>query len=67
MTLNMMLPFRSNPKLSAYSSLEGKFSHNHTPLAPLGAKVIGFDSPTIRQTWAPHGHYAWLIGPALDH
>ena len=66
-TLNMMRPCRSNPKLSAYSSLEVECSHNHTPLAPLGAKVISFDSPTTRQTCSPYGHYAQSIGPALDH
>ena len=66
-TLDMTRPCRSNPKLSAYSSLEGEFSCDHIPLAPLGAKVIGFYSPTIRQTWAPHCHYTWLIVLALDH
>ena len=55
MTLNMVRPCRSNPKLSAYSSLEGEFSYKYTPLAPLGAKVIGLDCPTTRQTWEPHG------------
>jgi len=67
MTMNMVRPCRTNPKLSAYESLEGVFSYNHTPLAPLGAQVIVHDGPTTRSSWAPHGHHAWLIGPAKDH
>ena len=38
MTLNLVRPCRFNPKLSAYESLEGSFSYNRTPLAPLGSK-----------------------------
>ena len=67
MTLNMLRPCRLNPKMSAYCSLEGEFSYNHTPLAPLGAKIIAHDSNDTRKSWAPHGHYVWLIGPALEH
>ena len=67
LTLNIVRPCRFNPKLSAYEALEGNFSYNHTPLAPLGAKVIAHDTPQQRATWAPHGHYGWLIGPAMEH
>ena len=57
LTLNLVRPCRYNPKLSAYEALEGNFSYNHTPLAPLGSKVIAHDTPQQRATWAPHGHY----------
>ena len=67
LTLNLVRPCRYNPKLSAYEALEGNFSYNHTPLAPLGSKVIAHDTPQQRSTWAPHGHYGWLVGPAMDH
>jgi len=66
-TLNLVRPCRYNPKLSAYEALEGSFSYNRTPLAPLGAKIIAHDTPQQRASWAPHGHYGWLIGPAMEH
>ena len=43
MTLNMLRLCRCNPKLSAYTTMEGEFSHNHTPIAPVGSKVIAHD------------------------
>ena len=67
MTLNMLRPCRFNPKMSAYTALEGEFDYNSTPLAPLGSKVIAFKPPGVRQTWAPHGTLAWTIGPASNH
>ena len=45
LTLNLVRPCRYNPKLSAYEALEGNFSYNHTPLVPLGSKVIAHDTP----------------------
>ena len=62
-----MRPCRYNPKLSAYSALEGDFSYNHAPLALLGSKIIAHDHTDGRQSWAPHGHYGWLVGPAMNH
>ena len=40
MTLNMLQQLSINPKLSAHDQLFGTFNYNHTPLAPLGTKVI---------------------------
>ena len=45
LTLNLTRPCRFNPKLSACEALEGSFSYNRTPLAPLGAKIIAHDAP----------------------
>ena len=63
----MIRPCRSNPKLSAYQSLEGELSCNHASLAHLGSKIIDHDHPTNLQMWDPHGHFGWLISPAIDH
>ena len=63
----MLRPCRYNPKLSACTALEGEYSYNHTPIAPLGSKVIAHDHVYGRQSWAPHGHYGCLIGPAKEH
>ena len=67
MTLNMVRPCWTNPKLSAHAALEGEYSYNHTSIAPLGAQVIVHDSPLVRTSWAPHGYYSWLISAALDY
>ena len=53
--------------MSAYTSLEGEFNYNNTPLAPLGSMIIAGDSASTRASWAPHGTKAWYIGPAMDH
>ena len=58
MALNMVRPYRFNPKMSACTTLEGEFDCNKTPLAPLGSKVITFKPPGVCQTWAPHGTLA---------
>jgi hypothetical protein len=45
-TLNMLRPSRRNPRLSAYTILEGVFDFNTTPMAPPGTKVIIHEKPT---------------------
>jgi hypothetical protein len=39
-TLNMLRPCRQNPLLSAHEALEGSFSFDATPMAPLGTEVL---------------------------
>jgi hypothetical protein len=39
-TLNLLRASRRNPKVSAYSILEGTFDFNATPMAPPGTKVL---------------------------
>ena len=36
-------------------------------MAPPGTKVLIHEKPTQRKSWAPHGIFAWYIGPAMDH
>ena len=40
MTLNMLRPCRTNPRMSACTALEGEFNYERTPLAPPGMKGI---------------------------
>ena len=40
MTLNMLRPCRTNPRMPACTALEGEFNYERTPLAPPGMKVI---------------------------
>jgi hypothetical protein len=53
-TLNLLRPSIRNPKISAYTILEGTFDYNKTPLAPPGTKVIIHKKPLQRKTWDPH-------------
>ena len=67
LTLNLLLPSRINPRLSAKAQLNGPFNFNATPLAPPGTKVLIHETPDQQRSWAPHGVYDWYIGPELEH
>ena len=36
-------------------------------MAPPGTKVLFYETPDTRESWAPHGKVAWYIGPAMEH
>ena len=67
LTLNLLRPFRLNPRLSAEAQLNGAFDFNCTPLAPPGTRFVVHKTPDNRRTWAPHGVDGWYFGPAPDH
>ena len=67
MTLNLPLKSIINPKLSAYSQMEGAFGFNKIPLAPVGMKVIFHKKTESRPTWSPHAVEGWYLGPAMHH
>ena len=67
MTLNLLRKSRINPKLSAFSQMEGAFDFNKTPLAPVGKKLIVHEKPQSRLAWSPHGIDGWYLGPAMHH
>ena len=58
---------RINPQLSAYAQMFGAFDFNRTPLGPPGTKLVVYENPTVRETWAPHGVDGWYNGPAMHH
>ena len=58
---------RCNPKLSAYTYLEGVHDFNKVPLAPPCTKVIVHRPPDTRSSWAYYGEQGWCIGPAMNH
>jgi hypothetical protein len=68
MVLNLIHPYEYDPTISAY---EGVFGHTvnlqQHPIAPVGSKVLTWDSPSLRGTWADHGVEAVYLGPAMDH
>ena len=67
LTCNILHGTRLNPRLSAHEFLHGRFDYNATPIAPIGIRVLAYESPEDRRSWAPHGMDAWYIGPSLEH
>lgn len=66
-TLNLLRASRRNPKLSAYTLLEGEYNFNCTPLAPPGTKASVYMDNKVCTSWAPHAEDAWYIQPAMQH
>ena len=54
-TLNMLLPCRINPKLSADAFLEGQHNYNAVPFPPLGWRMLIFEGTEKRSSWGFHG------------
>ena len=67
LTINLLLKSHRNPQLSAEAHLNGNFYYNMTPLVPPGMKLVAFEPPDKRNSWATHGTLGWYIGPALHH
>jgi hypothetical protein len=68
MTLNIPHPFEYHPSVSAYEGIHGEsFSFQVYPIAPVGSKVLAWDAPDHRRSWADHGVEAVYLGPAIDH
>ena len=68
MTLNILRPFEYDPAISAYEGLRGEtYNFQRHPIAPVGCKVLTWDAPDHRGSWADHGVPAVYLGPALDH
>ena len=67
-TLNHLRPCKHRPSISAYEGLYGKkFDFNAHPIAPCGVKVLVYEAPDVRGTFAPHGVNGFYLGPALEH
>ena len=44
-----------------------KYNFKQHPIAPVGSKVLTWDCPEHRGTWADHGIQAVYLGPADEH
>jgi hypothetical protein len=66
-TLNMLRPCCQNPLLSAHEALEGSFSFDATPMAPLGTEVLVHMKPNRRSTWGYHASKAWYLSHSPNH
>ena len=68
LTLNLLHPFEYDPSISAHHGLfETRFDFSRHPIAPAGSKVLTWDSPDTRGSWADHGTKGIYLGPAMRH
>jgi hypothetical protein len=68
LTLNIVRPFDYDPSRSAYEGLTNRsYDFQHYPIAPVGSKVLTWNSPSHRGSWADHGVEAVYLGPAENH
>jgi hypothetical protein len=68
LTLNLLHPFEHDPSISAHHGIWGhRFDFARHPIAPIGAKVLTWDSPDHRGSWADHGIEGVYLGPAIRH
>ena len=67
-TVNLLRGSNCHPSKSAWESMHGKrYDFDKHPIAPVGTKVVAFEGPEQRGTWAPHGIDGFYTGPALSH
>jgi hypothetical protein len=66
-TLNLLRTSRLHPQLSAAAHFHGLVDYNKTAFAPPGCKLIEYEKPGKRRTWAPHGQHGYSLGPAMHH
>jgi hypothetical protein len=68
LTLNILHPFEYDPAVSAHHGVFlDRFDFVRHPIAPVGAKVLTWDSPETRGSWADHGVHGIYLGPAMNH
>jgi len=68
LTLNLMRGSHTDPTISAWRHVHGHpYDYNAHPIAPIGTRVLIYESPEQRASWASHGVPGWYIGPAMLH
>jgi len=67
-TYNMLRPCKHNRMISSYHNMYKK-AYNFTkhPMAPLGTKVLAFETPAQRESFAAHGKPGFYVGPLHMH
>ena len=58
-TIKILRNLYINPKLLSEAHLNRQFDYNKIPLAPPGIKVISFEPPDNRGSWATHRTLGW--------
>ena len=67
LTLNLLRQSNSTPEISSWEAFDGAFSYNHTPLGPLGYRVIIQKNVGARCTWDFRGKDGWGVGVSFWH
>lgn len=67
LTLNLMRGSSINPTISAWHHVHGPFKWTHTPIAPIGMKVLIHERAMDRKSWAVHGKDGFYVGPKMQH
>jgi hypothetical protein len=63
-TLNLLRRWKLDPKISAYEGFYGSaYDFAAHPIAPFGAKILIYEKPEDRATWAEHGIPGYYLGP----
>jgi hypothetical protein len=65
--LNVLRQSNSTPEISAWEAFDGVFSYNHTPLGPLGCRVIIHKKVGARYTWDFRGKDGWGVGVSTEN
>ena len=65
-TLNILWPARIDLTLSAYNMIWETFYFNRTPMGPLECKIIVYENPVKRESWAFHRVPGFYIGPFIN-
>lgn len=67
LTINLLRSSASCQHTSAWHDLHGPYNYDSEPIAPPGMKVLCFEDPDNRSSWAPHGVPGFYVGPAFKH
>jgi hypothetical protein len=65
--LNLLIPSKIDPNLSAYGAMFGPYNFITNPMAPIGTKVMFHNNIDTRESWESRGKLGYYIGPALEH
>ena len=64
-TINLLRPWADDITISAYEGMyRSKYDFLAHPLAPFGTKVLVYETPDERKTWADHGVPGYYVGPS---
>lgn len=67
LTLNMLRPCGVVVNTSAHDFINGAYNYLTNPIGPAGTKVLVFENPEQRASFADHGIEGYFLGTAWKH
>ena len=67
MTLNILRPCLVTKNMSAWDFMCGEWDYSKLPLGPAGTKVLVYENPQQRGTFADNGVEGFYLGTSTDH